>query len=272
MRLPLLFARNACAAAVGLLAAVLPLRPALAAEYSDLWVTPGEDAWGVNFVQWGNDMFATFYNYGADNRPTWYTAVLDLNGTGNYTGILYSNIGTYFAAPWKASDHVESVAGTAAFLPSTINNYEGTLIYTVNGVPTITKSVQRLPSPAPIPAMGGTYYGGQVGRYSSCTNTALNTPYSDSFTLNVTQSGNTLSLGFTYASTLVCTLSGTLSQNGLLYSIVSATYLCSDQTDTTGAVSDIKLTAQGIEGQFSAPAPINGAGCHEDARFSAARN
>jgi hypothetical protein len=140
----------------------------------------------------------------------------------------------------------------------------------VNGVGTITKPVQRLPSPAPIPPMSGTYYGGQAGAYSGCTNNASNKSYSDTFTLNVTQSGTTLSLGFAYTSQLVCTLSGTLSQNGLLYSIVAATYRCSDQTDTTAAVSDVKLTAQGIEGQYSVP--NLGGGCREDARFSGARN
>jgi hypothetical protein len=275
MHLPHSFSRLACAAMLAVLTLFVPTKSATAGEYSDLWVTPGEDAWGVNFVQWGNIIFATFYIYGPDNKPIWYTAVLSLDGAGNYTGILYANIGTYFALPWRPSDHIESVVGTATFQPSTVNSYQGTLVYAVNGVGTITKLVQRLPNAAPIPSMSGTYYGGQVGSYSGCTDDNGNGAYQDYFPLQVTQSaGNaSISLSFAYTSGLTCTLAGPLTQNSLLYSIGAATYTCVDDTGTTtnaAALSDLKLTAQGIEGRFSSTDLASN--CREDARFSAVRN
>ena len=61
MRLPTSFARTFCAATVAALALLLPLKPAQASDYTDLWVTPFEDAWGINFVQWGSVIYATFY-------------------------------------------------------------------------------------------------------------------------------------------------------------------------------------------------------------------
>jgi hypothetical protein len=273
MRLPISFARALCAAAITALAVILPLKPAHAAEYSDLWVTAGEDAWGVNFVQWGNVIFATFYIYGADNKPIWYTAVMNWNGSSKYAGTLFTYQGTYFAAPWKPGDIVEQVAGTATFQPSTSNNYQGSLVYTVNGasaVTTVTKAIQRLVDAAPIP-LDGKYYGGQSGEYRSCSDSGQNKTYFDHYTLQVTQSAaNSVSLSFDYTSGLKCTLAGTLAQNGLLFGIATATYKCSDNLDTSATITDLKKTAQGIEGQFSAPSV--GGNCREEARFSASRN
>ncbi len=161
MRLPPSLTQSACAAALAVMAIVLPLRPALAAEYTDLWITPGEDAWGVNFVQWGSIIYATFYIYGPDKKPVWYTAVLNYDGASKFSGTLFSTQGTYFALPWNPSDIVDGIpSGTATFQPSTSNNYQGSLVYMVNGVGTITKAIQRL-TVAAIP-LGGTYVGGQV--------------------------------------------------------------------------------------------------------------
>src|SRR5258708_30169730 len=87
-RLPICFIGTLSAVAFALAAMLLPLRPALAADYTDLWVTPGEDAWGVNFVQWDSIMYATFYIYGPNKTPIWYSAVMDRDGSNNFAGTL----------------------------------------------------------------------------------------------------------------------------------------------------------------------------------------
>jgi hypothetical protein len=51
-----------------------------------------------------------------------------------------------------------------------------------------------------------------------------------------------------------------------LYTIPGASYACSDGLNTTAGMSEIKATAQGIEGRFAAPSV--GDGCREDASFS----
>ena len=269
MRLPTSATRNLCAAIVATLALLLPLKPALAAEYTDLWVTAGEDAWGVNFVQWDSIMYATFYIYGPDNKPIWYSAVLNRDGLGNFSGTLYLNGGTYFAQPWNPNDITSQVAGTASFRPSLNNNYQGTLIYTVNGAGTVTKAVQRFSDHPPIP-VAGTYFGAESGSYTGCTNSGDNQIYVDTFPLTVTQTATALTLVFAYDGIgETCTLTGTSVQNGLLYSIPFATYVCTGGLNTTASVFNVKQTAQGIEGQFSAPV---GGNCQEDVRFSAVRN
>jgi hypothetical protein len=270
MRLPTSFTRALCSVALAALAILLPLRPAFANDYTDLWVTPGEDAWGVNFVQWGNTIFPTFYIYGPDKKPVWYVAVMNWDGAGRFTGTLFSEQGTYFGAPWNPGDMNEQPAGTATFVPSTANNYQGSLTYTVitgTTVTTVNKPIQRL-TIAAVP-LAGNYYGGESGIYSgsSCANKIA---FVDSFPLKVTQTASTLTLVFAYEGlNATCTLSGALVQNGLLFSVPTATYACTDGLSTTAAISDIKRTAQGIEGQFSAP--VTG-GCQEDTRFSAVGN
>ncbi len=265
------FARLLFAAALSAIAVLMPMRPAHANDYSDVWITQGEGGWGVSILQWGNTMFASFFVYGPDSKPTWYVAVMSWDGVSKYSGTLYAERGTYFALPWVPSDQIETVAGTALFQPSALNNFQGQLIYTVNNgasVITVQKAVERL-TVVSVP-LAGTYFGGQSGAYSGCTTSANNTTYFDHYKLVVTQTSTTASLNFQFTSNLTCTISGTVSQNGQLYSLNAASYLCSNQLDTTAFVSDLKITAQGIEGVLIAP-NVGGA-CREDARFSAVRN
>ncbi len=73
------------------------------------------------------------------------------------------------------------MVGTATFTPSTANNYQGTLTYTVNNVGTVTKAIQRL-TLTPVRLVAN-YVGGQSGSYSSCNSSASNSLYQDFYTL-----------------------------------------------------------------------------------------
>jgi hypothetical protein len=86
--------------------------------------------------------------------------------------------------------------GSATFTPSTLNNYEGTLSYTVSGVGTVTKAVTRL-TLTPI-LLSANYVGGHSGSYTGCTAAASNKTYQDFFNLSVSQSGMNVTLSFTY--------------------------------------------------------------------------
>ena len=93
-------------------------------------------------------------------------------------------------------------------------------------------------------------------------------PDSRSVDLNVTHlAGINATFQFLYTSGTVCTLSGTLVQYGQQYRIPNATYQCSSGLNTAATVDEIKATAQGIEGRFSAASV--GGGCREEAQFSA---
>jgi hypothetical protein len=272
MRLPTSLVRSVCASTLAALAFILPSSPALAVtsaravDYTDIWSVAGEDGWGVNLVQSDTFIYGTFFIFGADMKPTWVTAVISWDGSSKYTGTLFSYQGSYFANAWNQADHVEATIGTASFQPDPNNSYVGILTYTVNGVGTVTKSLQRLTLTA-IP-LAGTYVGGQSGAYSGCSSSGDNSLYTDTFTLQVSQSSGIANLGFTYNGLQEgCTFVGTITQTGAIHSIPSAAYKCDGGLNTTAAVSDLKITAQGIEGSFAAPSV--GGGCREDARFSA---
>ena len=238
-----------------------------ATDYTDIWYVPAESGWGANVVQSDNFLFVTFFIYGTDNKPTWYTAQLTLDASGNYNGNLYATTGTYYASPWKPTDQTTAQVGTASFQPTSA--YTAKLIYIVTTPPAlagaITKSIQRQ-ALTPI-TIGGSYIGAQSGAYSGCSSGSNNGIYSDYFTLQVSQSTSG-SVTFTFAyQTLNCTFAGILTQFGQLYTIPTTTYQCSDGLNTNASMTEIKATSLGLEGRFSAPNV--GAGCREDATFSA---
>jgi len=239
---------------------------AYAIDYTDIWYNPAESGWGVNLVQSDTFIFATFFIYGQNGSPTWYTAQLTYDGTANYTGGLYASAGTYFAAPWMPGNLSTAQVGTATFAPSAANAFQGTLIYTVTGAGTVTKPIQRQ-TLTPI-TIGGIYTGGESGVYSSCSSNPQNGPYIDRYDLSVTQqTGGNVSLFFNYVSGLGCTFTGSLQQFGQLYSVPNATYVCSDGLNTTASLSEVKATGQGIEGKFSSTNV--GGGCRLDGQFAA---
>jgi hypothetical protein len=201
MRLPTSVTRALCTAAFAL-SAVFSVAPAhavtssLAVDYTDIWYAAGEDGWGVNLVQSDTFIYATFFIFGSDTKPYWLTAVLVWDGSSKYTGKVYSYLGSYYAGPWNAADHVESEVGTASFTPDSNSSYMGALTYTVPGVGTVNKSLQRL-TLTTIP-IAGTYVGGQSGAYTGCASAGDNLLYSDTYTVQISQASGISNLSFTY--------------------------------------------------------------------------
>ena len=253
--------------------ACLAALPARAGYYTDIWYNALESGWGVNVVQSDSFMFLTFFIYGPDNKPTWYAGNLTWDGT-KYAGGLYLTQGTYWALPWNPADHPNAVqVGTATFTPDSVNAYQATLAYTVNGIGSVSKAVVRQTLTSI--ALGGTYTGGQAGSYNNCSSSGSNGPYTDTYsTLSVTQTAaGVATLSFQYAGgQAVCTLSGPLEQHGQLYRIPAASYKCVPSNanglnfTTTANVYELKQTSQGIEGRLAATLP---SGCQENANFSA---
>lgn len=238
-----------------------------AGYYTDIWYNASEPGWGVNLVQSDTFIFVTFFIYGKDGAPTWYVATLDWDGMQAYKGDVYATRGTFFGSPWISGNSTEATVGTATFTPSTGNAYQGTLAYTVTGVGAASHVIERQ-TLTRIP-LAGLYLGGESGSYSGCDSAGDNGAYAGSYELTVTEgSSGKVTFAFDYGD-LLCTLSGTLRQNGLLYSVPNASYKCNGDPvlDTTATLSEIKLTAQGIEGRLAAPSI--GAGCRESNRFAA---
>src|ERR1700682_5330314 len=88
---------------------------AAATDYTDIWFTPSEAGGGMNLVQSDTFMFLTFFIYGADSKPTWFTGQVTLDVSGNFNGTLYATTGTYYILPWAG--FAGGPAGTASFQP-----------------------------------------------------------------------------------------------------------------------------------------------------------
>ncbi len=247
------------------LATLLPLA-AQAADYTDLWWNPDESGWGVNVVQSDNFMFVTFYIYGQDNKPTWLTAQLAPDGQGAYSGGLYANTsGTHYAKPWNTGDAIPAQqVGSAQFRPSADNDYQATLTYVVVGAGTVVTAIERQSLTAI--NLAGAYTGGLAGVQSGCSNGGS---YHPTYDLQVQQNASAFSMTFTFPA-YACTLAGTLVQHGRQYDAANAEYKCTQGGNTVlstaARISELRATAQGIEGRWVAPV---GGGCTETAYFSA---
>lgn len=229
---------------------------ARAADQTDVYIDAAEPGWGAFLVQSNTFQFLAFFIYDVNKNPTFYTAQLTDDGTGNYTGGLYATMGTYFASPWNPSDHPPAVqVGTATFTPT--DAYHATLKYMVNGVGTVTKSMVRQTLTAY--QMTGSYSGGLSGNISSCNDPSQNVASARALAnVSVTQVADasaTVVITFvdpTYSG-LVCTVSGALTHFGRLYQLNGQT-MCAGlgaNPNPHGATIDaLHPTGQGIEGRW----------------------
>jgi hypothetical protein len=235
---------------------------AAAVDYSDIWFIPAEAGWGVNVVQSDFFMFLTFFIYGSDGKPTWFTGQITRDASGNFNGTLYSTTGTYYFLPWAG--FMGGPVGTVSFQP--LGPYTATLIYTVSGIGTVTKSIQRQNLTAI--TIGGAYSGAQSATFSGCTS---NYSFHDFFNLQITQPNNTMvtfSLNYPAYTNYTCTFSGMLEHHGQLYNVPAAASQCTGESSASTVITELKATGQGVEGRFTTS---YGGGCQLDAQFSAVR-
>lgn len=243
---------------------------ASAASYTDVYFDIDEPGWGVFVVQSETIQFLAFFIYDFAGRPTWYTAQLMDDGTGNYTGSLYASNGTFFGDPWQG--YTIQTAGTASFRP--IDAFHATLAYSVTSGPSVSKTIQRQTLGAF--NMNGNYSGSVAGAVSGCTNPADNiASLGGRFNLALSQpSDMAATLTFTFVdatySGMVCTLSGPLTHYGLMYTMSPAQYNCSAPGFSTGAIASAVIDSfheagQGIEGHWTA---TTSTGCTQSIRFA----
>lgn len=257
--------RNALAVVLGMF--VLQALPARADDYTDIWWTVGgvESGWGVNIIQSQDFMFATFFVYAPApapaKTPIWYAGNLTRQANGTFSGGLYQTTGTGIDQPWNPADNSATQVGTATFSPTSTT--AATLSYNV-GSTIVTKSIARQTLTSI--ALGGSYYGTGVLVTSSCANPANNGQQIFDVDPVVTQNtGGQLQFQLTFNSD-TCTISGTYVQEGLLFRIPTASYVCTSGINTSATVYEVKATSIGLEGRWSAP---NVGGCQEDGSFSA---
>jgi hypothetical protein len=254
-----------CRVTIAAIALACSATPAVAIDWTDLFWNSQESGWGVNFVQSGNFIFATFFLYGEDLKPTWYTGQMTVDSKGTWIGPLYATGGSYFGGPWVPGQRTTVQVGLVTFVPNTLTT-GGTLTYDVNGV-NVTKQITR--QTLQTIAIGGDYFGGFVSDYFGCATAGNNGVLRLYSEFKATQTGaGQLQLDFTIQNNITCKIVGTYVQDGTWFRIPNAAYTCSDGLSTNAVVDQVKGTNQGLEGQWVAHGGM-GNGCSEAGYFSA---
>ena len=246
---------------LAILASALAL-PAAASTYSthytDLWYLPTESGWGVNVIHQYDTIFTTLFVYGADNTPRWYVgpAVRAVGTNGQFTGELFSTVGSAFSAPWNPAVSAFTQVGTVNFNFSSPTS--GTLTYTVSGV-TVTKAIVRQTWAGNV--LSGNYIGGISANGTGCRNGVSNGPILIHGELTIGHSNffnPTFRIDFVTnaGSQASCTFVGGYSQEGRLGRVTGGTWGCSIPNVTnppagTFTMSQIEPTTNGLNGRFS---------------------
>ena len=112
-----------------------------ATNYTDLWWNSpanSESGWGLNLVQQGDTIFASWFTYDSTGKGMWLVfaaARVSLGpaaGQGIYAGTLSRTTGPPFSAtPWSSAQVVSTPVGSATL--SFTDFYNGTFAYTING-------------------------------------------------------------------------------------------------------------------------------------------
>ena len=261
--------------AAALVAAAFALAPAAHAkvDYTDIWWAAGgtESGWGANFAQTGDFIFVTFFIYGPDGMPFWYTAQMGRTSGETFFGPVYAVTGTWFGAPIfpPVPQKNAVVVGDATFVAS--NSVRGTLRYRIDTV-NVIKSIERQSTVGL--SVEDTYIGGISGTVSGSCPAGTPGSFRNAMQIRVEQTvSNNVRIEFSGADTtnlgrFVCAMQGNAVQNGKVLYVSSASYQCATGLNTIAEIESIRQLDDGIEAHWRANL---GGGCVERGRLAGVR-
>jgi hypothetical protein len=163
-------------------------------NFSDHWYNPNESGWGLQIAAQGNLQFGTWYTYGADGLPLWFTMLLSRQGQDIFSGDVYVNSGTpFFAINGQPASPGGAKVGQATVFYDSF--FDAVLIYTINGQ-TAVKPLQRIQfaSPQTICVYTSAARGSDTNYQDLWWN-----PKESGWGINLTHQGNTIfATWFTY--------------------------------------------------------------------------
>jgi len=254
-RLWVLAMKNFChAVALSLSLAVAPIAAAspTLTNFSDIWWTPSEAGSGYNVAQQADLMFLTFFVYGLNGQPVWYTAILvdqgaQSDGSTVFSGNLFQSSGSYFGGPYFASDFAVGQAGTATFRGTSTTT--AVLTYSVNDV-VVSKSIERQPLRSD--NFTGSYVGGTSDITSACSLANRNGIVSEEHgNFTIAHVGSVMEI-----RSPGCTYTGSHSQLGQV-SRFTGQYTCTNGGFGTISFFDLRVEPGGVSGRYTG----NGSDC-----------
>jgi hypothetical protein len=236
-------------------------------NFSDQWWIEAESGWGASVLQQADILFIDLFVYGADNKPTWFTAAASNQSSAPaghtlFTGDLYQTNGPYFGGAFNSSAVSYAKVGTLTFDADTTNTAKMT--YTVNGVPVVknvTRQTWRYEN------LSGSYYGGFVWD-QPCEDGTDNDHNEIYGSMQITQStANAIRIDMqittltsngvpqTVPANWSATMTGPYTQSGHMGQI-RATIADTETTDTmVWTLFEIERTINGITGRLTSEVP-----------------
>jgi hypothetical protein len=267
---------RACAmralAALAVAIAMLSSPAAHAVNYQDTWWIPSENGWGMNIMQQGETLFATWYVYDQTGAPIWFAVP---NGqktaTNTFTGRVFTIRGSFFAGAWNPASFVPSDAGSATFTftdRKTLN-----LRYSV-GSNTVNKTLTRI-TYAALP-LAGDFYGAELGQPTNCANNTRYYAFS-LFTVTASYAAGTSGgpikivqqVADTGSGTFICTLDGNFTQFGTLVE-GTGTYACNSGVTGSWTFTDGQFGTDSFSLRLSGA--LNNSSCRVESVYSGSRN
>lgn len=225
-------------------------------------VDAGRIGLGLNVAQQADLMFVTFYVYGANNLPIWYTALLTyrgvaVDGSATFDGELYLSSGPYFTGTFNPALVTINSVGTASFHATSPT--AATLNYRI-GNTVVVKQIERFTLRTD--TLSGNYIGGTSDVTYNCqaeSNNGIRSEESGIFT--VSQLGNAVTI-----RSPGCTYDGTFQQDGQT-SRVGGGYTCTNGAVGTVSFFELRAEVGGVMGRYTG----RGSNCDFDGAIGLAR-
>ena len=217
-------------------------------DMTDLWWNANESGWGVTAAHQGDVVFLTFFVYGMDNRPTFYTASTTYSGSTGQGAYVFSGPMYQTSGPWHGMFFNPNLVGVRQVGTATFTAFleAAALTYSVDGV-LVTKSLTRQTFRAN--TMTG-QYGGVINQsQSGCANPFDNGSAEVTAGISMSNSATTLSMT-TNSGGQVCTYTGDYIQTGRMGSS-TGTYVCPGISGTYD-LFELEATPRSITGRFTA--------------------
>jgi len=214
-------------------------------DLTDLWWNPNESGWGVTMTHQNEVVFLTFFVYGVDNKPTWFTAQASFSGINGQGAAVFSGPMYQTSGPWFGTTFNPNGVGVRQVGIATITVFveSGSLTYSVDGV-TVTKSITR--QTFRTNQLSGRYLGAIVQTQSGCTNQQPNGTFEVPTAITVSNSSTTFSL----VTSDGCTYSGNYAQDGRM-GRSAGSYTCPGISGTY-RLFEVEGSPWGITARFTA--------------------
>jgi hypothetical protein len=240
-------------------------------NFSDQWWNPNESGWGAAVLQQWDTLFVDVFVYGADQKPTWFTAAAGFQavtaGHVIFSGDLYATSGPSYAVPFNPAAVSVRKVGTLTF--DADGQSSATLTYSVDGTQ-VAKSVVR--QTWRYENLTGNYYGGIVSDRVGCNNPANNGHSETPANFQISHLADNSMTIVAQIGALSCAITGTYTQAGHLGQIANGRGPCDDGgRGVSFLVFEIEQSLAGFTARFASVGDAGGDQCKTLARIGGVR-